>query len=277
MRYYLSIIVLLISFIVHAEDNDTIECANQVNKQDSTKVVISNDPIKNNQEKSISPIEETTSIEVVSLEILAEKQNEVNSLKHDLKEKDDEILLLKGEKDVLENSIRDLTKERDDLKGKIQAFSSMSNVVFKQCLLYPLERKYNKSFVEESMRAINELGIRTNQKYKDYCDTYWDLLENYVSYNQEVLNRLTSQYESFSLKHWNISDVAKTGCQTEITTLSYYQFYKNKDVKPWKSITYLDAVIDDWLAMLIGKQTLNENNFKSLIERVTPKDANKNK
>lgn len=215
-------------------------------------------------------------------EILAEKQQENKDLKKSIQEKSDSIKYLidsiaqlksfqKGEIKELKDSINTLNKENKELKNKTQALASLSHVVYKQCLLYPLERKYNKKFVDESLQTLKTLDVKNNARYKEICDTYWDLLEEYSRYNQEILTFLTTQYESFSLKQWNITDVTKGGCKSELEKLSYYSLYKKKDIKPWKSIIYLDNVIDDLIAMLSGKKNLNEANFKDLITRVTPK------
>ena len=271
----------MIPFLAYAQNEGNKDSTNVPAEKVENKAV-PNDTVVNEDSVPVVNVQEDNSgTEALSI-IISEKIKDITELNNTINQKSDSISLLldsiqslKGnynnDIDSLNNVISSLIDEKKQLEEKTKALATVSNIIYKQCLLYPLERKYNKSFVDESVHAINSLGIRNNPKYKEVCNTYWDLLNGYSSYNQEVLDFLKSQYESFELKRWNIPDITKNGCKTELMNLRYYSLYKNKDVKPWKSITYLDKVIDDLLSILSGKQPLNEVNFKNLIDRVTPK------
>lgn len=216
-------------------------------------------------------------------EILSEKQSEIKILRDNIRVLNDSIISLnsfiKNEEKITSSEllnkqriIDDLNHKNSDLINKLNAYSSISQIVYKQCLLYPLERKYDESFVKESVQCITVMGIKDNEKYKDVYNTYWDLLNNYSIYNEEIKSFLISQYESFNLKHWTLSEIIKEGSLKSMQRLSYYQYYKNKDVKPWKSIPYLDKVFDDYLSMMDDKSVLNQQNFNALIDRVSPKN-----
>lgn len=279
-KYIVSVIAMLIPIVSFAHD------MNHEGQQetDQTKVVGSaNADSTENVPKEHSSDAETTApaTERGLSEILVEKQPENKDLRKSVQEKSDSIKMLTDYIRQLEtshlesmkelwDSIKVLNKENQVLKTKTQVLATLSHVVYKQCLLYPLERKYSKKFVEESLRSLEALGIRNNEKYREVCETYWDLLKKYSLYNQEVLSFLQTQNESFTLKRWNINEITKEGCKSDLERLSYYQFYKTKDIKPWKSIIYLDKVIDDLKSMLSGEKKLNEANFKDLINRVKP-------
>lgn len=279
-KYIVSVIAMLIPIVSFAQD------MKHVGRQetDQTKVVGSAnaDSTENVPKEHFSDAETTALATERGLsEILMEKQPENKDLRKSVQEKSDSIKMLTDyirqletshleSKKELWDSIKVLNKENQVLKTKTQVLATLSHVVYKQCLLYPLERKYSKKFVEESLRSLEALGIRNNEKYREVCETYWDLLKKYSLYNQEVLSFLQTQNESFTLKRWNINEITKEGCKSDLERLSYYQFYKTKDIKPWKSIIYLDKVIDDLKSMLSGEKKLNEANFKDLINRVKP-------
>ena len=282
MKYYLFIITLMIPLLTFAQKKGDKKSNKEKAEQVETIQTSTSEDVENNEQGGTFKVQENiTGTDALSV-VISQQLGSISDLNKLIELKTDTITHLNDsigdlidmyEKNIntLKDSSNSLKKENSNLENKTVAIASISNIVYKQCLLYPLERRYNKTFIDESIQALNVLGVKNNPKYKEVCDTYWDLLNEYSIYNQELLEFLQSQFESFSLKHWNIPDVARNGCKSEVSNLKYYTLYKNKDVKPWKSISYIDKVLDDLLAMLSGKQQLDETNFKNLIDRITPK------
>ena len=73
--------------------------------------------------------------------------------------------------------------------------------------------------------------------------------------------------EILKVKKWRINDIGKKQARDALNALEYYQYYKNKDKKPWKSIVYLDEVIGNFIK-LMECQNLNEKNLQELIDKL---------
>lgn len=280
MRIILSILFILCSFLSLAQNK--VEKNTDKGKADQTvsSRTTVQDTIDNRKEQQLEALVQT----------ISENRSTIEQLRNNLKQKNDTIKLLNRtiqhlyeehnkEIDCLNDTLKRIREdinrireENENLRKKEEAQTSLSRIVYKQCLLYPLERRYKKSFVEESMKTIEALNIRTNPKYKETCDTYWNLLERYAEYNNEVLAFLEETKSSFHYKDWKINDHSKQGCLKKLNGLPYFLLYKDKDREPYRSISYLDGVIDDFLSMLKGKETLNESNFQKLIDRVRPRE-----
>lgn len=168
-------------------------------------------------------------------------------------------------------NIAKLNNQVDNLKSKQIAIDHLSDVVYKQCLLYPLEGRYNHRSIEEARYCLTELGIMNNLKYAETCHVYWDMLGNYETFNNELITFLENQMRSFSMKGWKINEVTCENALSRLKQLDYYQYYAKRNQKPWKSIIYIDNVIDDYCAMLQGKKTLNEKSYQGLIDKLKPK------
>lgn len=273
MRIILSILFILCSFLSLAQNKVEKNTDKGKAEQTISSRTTVQDTIDNRKEQQLEALVQT----------ISENRSTIGQLRNNLKQKNDTIRLLNRtiqhlyeehnkEIDFLKDTLKRIREENENLRKKEEAQTSLSKIVYKQCLLYPLERRYKKSFVEESMKTIEALNIRTNPKYKEICDTYWDLLERYAEYNNEVLAFLEETKSSFHYKDWKINDTSRQGCMDKLKKLNYFLFYKDKDREPYKSISYLDGVIDDFLSILTGKETLNESNFQKLIDRVKPRE-----
>lgn len=73
--------------------------------------------------------------------------------------------------------------------------------------------------------------------------------------------------EQLKVKGWNIRESAKNNAQNALKNLKYYEYYQKKDKYPWKSIVYLDEVIDDYFKLLESPK-INEKKLQDLINKL---------
>lgn len=190
--------------------------------------------------------------------------------KADIENKKKEIDSTRDSLSSYRKKIGELDKQIETMKPKMESISYLNERIFRQCLLYPMERRYDKKLIDESKECLTELGIRNNPKYKATCDVYWDLLGEYEKYNNELINLLESQEKSFSLKGWKIERLIKDSAIKALSQLTYFRLYEKRNMSPWKSIIYLDDAIDDYVNMINGKKDFNEKTYQALINRLNP-------
>lgn len=195
--------------------------------------------------------------------------SEKKSIEQDLKQSRLDFQELKIKKQNLDSINSKKIEEKDsiisELQNQISALGVLDDIIVKQCLLFPLERSFDKDFVDNCSSCLQNLKIGDNVKFKDLYNVYYPLLGEYSRYNEEVYSFLKSQFESFRLKQWKLSDSYKTMLIANIKNLKYYELYKDKDQEPWRSILFLDGIIDDFTLMLSGKKELSEENMINLI------------
>ena len=108
------------------------------------------------------------------------------------------------EKEVLIKSEREnkmkVEDEKNSLKikydGLVKEFSTLDAIVYKQCLLYPLEGRYNENLINEALRAAHSFANLSPQKSAEFNEcmkTYEPLLHQYEKYNEEIMNLLKTK------------------------------------------------------------------------------------
>lgn len=207
---------------------------------------------------------EVDTIQVLNLSIeTIKKERDSIQVKYDSLFTENEAL----KSNAVKNSVDLHAKDSliDDLNKQISAFGVLNEIIYKQCLLYPLEKPYDKELIDNSQKCLLNLKIGENPKYKNVYEVYFPLLALYSEYNNEVYSFLESQKQSFELKQWKLSESYKTMILEMIKSLKYYDLYKDKDQEPWRSILFLDGIIDDFTFMLTGKKELSEENMINLI------------
>lgn len=172
--------------------------------------------------------------------------------------------------DNLNSKINTLTSQKDSLEKYTTFFNE---TIFKQCLLYPLEGRYDSIFISECKQCLKDMKIQ--ESHPKLYNTYYDLLNDYKNYNDQVKTFLVKQKISVDMKGELTGDF-KEKAKRKLKNLDYYKnFYSSRNTPPYKSIPYLDEVIDEFLSVL-NSNKLNGTNMQELIEKLEPK-TNQNK
>lgn len=177
----------------------------------------------------------------------------------------DTITQLRNENASLLNDIR---LKDDSLRSSKALILSLDNIVYKECLLFPLERRYNAKYIADSKRCLEAMG--TNKSHPQEYKTYYHFLDEYNSFNQDLIKFLTKQSDCLGRKQWKINDVAINQAKDGLNKLPYYKYYVNRNKDPWESILYLDETIDEFLKLL-NSGKLNSKTMEELIQRLQSK------
>lgn len=177
----------------------------------------------------------------------------------------DTITQLRNENASLLNDIR---LKDDSLRSSKALILSLDNIVYKECLLFPLERRYNAKYIADSKRCLEAMG--TNKSHPIEYKTYYHFLDEYDSFNQDLIKFLKYQSDCLEMKQWDVNELAIKQAKDGLNKLPYYKYYVNRNKYPWESILYLDETIDEFLKLL-NSGKLNSKIMKELIQRLQPK------
>lgn len=198
-------------------------------------------------------------------------------LKQDTLEYSQKLTNKEGEISTLTRDKQSLEKDRDSYKQKFdnltRELEKLDGVIYKQCLLYPLEAKFNAKSVDEAIRSVDAISSLLKNPSKDFLDTkniYYPLLKSYYKYNQELLHFVENEIQYVEMTDWVIGNSHKQKFSEEIKQLSYYKdCYIKRNIPPYKSIVYLDDIIDSFLSILKKKGNV-EIDLKNLLQKLQP-------
>lgn len=174
------------------------------------------------------------------------------------------------------NALAETSKK--DFETIKQAVLSKDAVLYKQCLLYPLERKYNPTLISDALSTVDvfaSLG-QMSEKFEAYRNTYEPLLKQYEQYNQQLLDYLRGCIGYIEKREEKLGDgrqisIPKDSWLNELKALPYYQeCYAKKDTPPFKSIIYLDEIIDDFKSVIEQKGDV-KSDLQKLVKKLEPK------
>lgn len=164
----------------------------------------------------------------------------------------------------------------DELEQQQEALQHLSSVIYKQCLLYPLETRYSAKGIQEAITCLNELSIWDNPLYKADCDVYRPMLTNYARYNsslmeivehyKNLLQQKQQLMESYRMTRGEASWIAD-----DLRQMEYYQYYSRRNNPPYKSIIYLDDTIDSLINLIENPQNITVQALDSILERLRPR------
>ena len=177
----------------------------------------------------------------------------------------DTITQLRNENASLLNDIR---LKDDSLRSSKALILSLDNIVYKECLLFPLERRYNAKYIADSKRCLEAMG--TNKSHPIEYKTYYHFLDEYDSFNQDLIKFLTKQSDCLEMKQWDVNELAIKQAKDGLNKLPYYKYYVNRNKYPWESILYLDETIEEFLKLL-NSGKLNSKTMVELIQRLQSK------
>ena len=140
--------------------------------------------------------------------------------------------------------------------------------MLQQCLLYPLEVKHSDRLIREALTTLDRLQIKQRGLFQNEYDTYAPLLRQYKQYTADVAKLLERGAKRFNQVGYEAKSAAAGSLQNDLKTSTYYPLYQKRNQPPYRSIPYLDRVIDELLAMLDGKAPLTREYYGRLMERV---------
>lgn len=236
---------------------------------------------------------------VALAEELGAQKAAIDRLEAGIKEKNDTIALLQQELEALRaNSVREqqedkalaaardsvqrlgreLYESRRQLKAMADSLQSLSGLqaavaridtlVLQQCLLYPLEVECSDRLIREALTTLDRLQIKQRGLFQNEYDTYAPLLRQYKQYTADVAKLLQGVAKRFDRLGYKVEPNIVRTVQNQLKASAYYPLYQQRNRPPYRSIPYLDRVIDDLLAMLDGKAPLTREYYGRLMERV---------
>lgn len=249
--------------------------AQVIDDQNAKETGTNRDDNKAKQQMSIIYDALQTALESKSKKI-EEQEEQIRQLRSDTASYLQQILKQRDTIDALNKDKINLETEKNSYKNKYDSLltelSQLDEVIYKQCLLYPLEAKYDKTSIEEAIRSINAIErlLETpSQKFKQCKDTYYPLLNKYNQYNEELIAGIKKHQEYIEATGWSIGDARRDRFKNEIKELPYYkECYINRNKPPYKSILYLDEVIDKYLKIL-DKTSNVQNDFREIISSLS--------
>ena len=222
--------------------------------------------INNDADSTISQIAEAEPCPIDTVELLNDSivklSQQLSHYRDTIQSLKKKIISLNDEKTYLQS----------ELKKRINDLNAIDSIVYKQCLIRPLYRRYSKEEIDELLHCLSVMSIE--KSYKDDYETYHHLLDNYSTYNNEVISFLERQKKRINailaggatIDWKDFDDTANRW----FDKLSYSKYYKRRTSPPWESITYLDEVIEDFFKQ-IQSSKLSEESIQELIGRLTPK------
>lgn len=236
---------------------------------------------------------------VALAEELGAQKAAIDRLEAGIKEKNDTIALLQQELEALRaNSVREqqedkalaaardsvqrlgreLYESRRQLKAMADSLQSLSGLqaavaridtlVLQQCLLYPLEVECSDRLIREALTTLDRLQIKQRGLFQNEYDTYAPLLRQYKQYTADVAKLLQGVAKRFDRLGYKVEPNIVRTVQNQLKASAYYPLYQQRNRPPYRSIPYLDRVIDDLLAMLGGRAPLTREYYGRLMERV---------
>ena len=152
---------------------------------------------------------------------------------------------------------------------KLEALNALNDIIYRQCLLYPMEGRYNAAYVDEAKQCLIGLGLWQNDDYKD-MEKYRNLLDNYGRYNQEIIGFMEEQANFLKKKEWLLNDITTTGILEDMKHLEYYSYYKDRNNGEYESIIYLDDVLDSYIKLISTVGTITEESYQSIVDSLKP-------
>ena len=158
----------------------------------------------------------------------------------------------------------------DNQKEQLKLLDRIDDEVYRQCLLYPLERRFDPKLIDEALHSLNRMNIADS--HREQYDTYAPLLNEYAHLNQEVITFLNDQKRSLTMKGGSFSNEGIAAAKQKFANNPYKRYYEKRNEKPWRSILYLDQALEDFFRLLDNKQ-LTSDALNELIERLQPKQT----
>ena len=172
------------------------------------------------------------------------------------------------------NALNEMKKWENKYYKLSQDISRLDALVFKQCLLYPLEARYDAISIQEALTAVSSFAnmpIQKSDDFTSYRNTYEPLLRDYKKYNDEIIVFFEKELATLKVTGGIVKSAHKDKFLNELVQVTYYkQCYLNRNKKPYKSIIYLDQAIDKFLDLIKSNNAI-DGQLEELINGLKPK------
>lgn len=270
-RFYL--LLFLISFSLSTYPQKKGKVREPAAHKDSI-TTISTDSIIDNSKDQVVIDAMSTTVEVLNGRI-RNLQEEIKRLQRDSVSKTDTIARLRETLNRRTSKMQDESERADSAIRKQQEIehilSTVDAIVYKQCLLYPLEAKFDSTTWTESLQAIMafvKINNSPSKNFNKYKEIYYDLLKQYPVYYNEILHLLKKERKVLSMTSWEVG-AHKEMFLNDMRSLPYWKFYIHRNEVPFKSILYLDNVLDKFKT-IVNKSGNVKNDIDNLINSVSP-------
>lgn len=185
--------------------------------------------------------------------IMKEKQDSINDLKERIKE-------LQARVDSLNKLVKDAKKDISELeklkknhekdikyytKARELTYERRDQLVFDQNIKDVLQQPYDKDDCVEALTHFDKMETKEIIKYKE-------LVENYGKYTQNLREFLEKKRKDFAKENWTVqtsdSELVKK-FHKDLKGTKYWKIYDKRTSKPYRSIGYLDNVIDSIIVL----------------------------
>ena len=235
----------------------------------------SNDTVVQKVEDKTSSIQDELWNRISKEKTIIRLKEDSTAMQADIAQQNDRIAKLEKEVAEANKAIEKANKDYETIK---QAVLSKDAVLYKQCLLYPLERRYNPALIADALSTVNVFaGLgQMSDKFEEYRNTYQPLLNQYGQYNQQLIVFIQGCIDYVEKRQEKLGDgglvtAPKEKWLNELKELPYYhECYVGKDRPPYKSIIYLDDVIDEFRSVVEQKGDVKSELLK-LVQKLEPK------
>ena len=169
------------------------------------------------------------------------KQNEeaIRELQERIEELKSQIKDLESQKKALEKELKSETKMRKE------KFATRDDLVYEQEIADVLYNPYNKADVDEALRSFEGMETKEVMKKKELVEKYGE----YTKDLKEFMEKMKKQLSSNKWKYLSSTSDLYKKFEKELKGTKYWKVYDKRTSKPYRSIGYLDEVMDSILIL----------------------------
>lgn len=182
---------------------------------------------------------------------------------------------LQTKNDQLAEQLADLTARDKALRDSL---TQLDRLLYKQCLLYPLEIACDPSFIEKTqsvVRTFKALSPELSDKFVRYDRVYTPLLQRYAVYTQGLLDFVNDDVRPLLKESGGeISPAIRTQLSAKLKATPYYrECYVKRNTPPdFPSIPFLDKFVDKMEKIIQSEKGSVTAKVRELARSLHPND-----
>ena len=174
---------------------------------------------------------------------------------------------------ALEKKLSDTRNQLATALQRQEDIGRIDDMIFQQCMLYTLERRYNRQRIQTARECFDRLALWNNATYREACKDKLEMMDHYEEYNQDLLDfmrRMQTELET-AAKPWEKDALTEMAFNNGLQALKYMPVFKQRNSHPYRCIPYLDDAIEQLQLMMKGYGPVQKEAFLSLLASLTPK------